>query len=206
MNSISSNQLVKGGILLTFIWYLWFKKEKNHPNNREYIILSLFSSTIAIALGKALALTLPFRIRPLHNESLHFIIPHGINQKLICAWSSFPSDHAVLFISLSISIFYISRRIGLYAFFYTIVFILFPRIYLGLHYTTDIIAGAIIGMIIPMIVNSYFVKNKNIQSIVNWSNSKPEFFYPLFFLFTYQIATLFDDSRVIIGWGSKLLN
>lgn len=75
--------------------------------------------------------------------------------------------------------------------------------YLGFHYPTDIIAGAIIGIAIALVANIYLVKNKGIHSIVNMSYSSPNLFYPLFFLLTYQIADLFNASRKL---ASGLLN
>jgi len=41
--------------------------------------------------------------------------------------------------------------------------------------------------------------NANIsQPVLNWSSSKPEIFYPVFFIITYQIADMFDNSRRFI--------
>lgn len=202
---LSDNQLLKGGVLTTIIWWVWFKNEKHSSHNRKYIILTLFTSVVAMALAKTLALTLPFRLRPLHEKSLHFLPPHEMLPDVLGGWSSFPSDHTVLFFTLSTGLFFVSRRIGAFTLFYTTLFIAFPRVYLGLHYPTDIIAGAIIGTTIALLGNIYLVNNMFIQSIVNWSSSMPSLFYPLFFLLTYQIASLFDSSREIISWGLKFI-
>ena len=196
---LSGNQLLKGGVLTTIIWWAWFKSEQRHSHNRDHIISTLFSCVVAMTLARVMTLTLPFRLRPLHEDSLHF------SSTGLEGWSSFPSDHAVLFFALSTGLFFVSRHIGAFALSYTVLFIAFPRVYLGLHYPTDIIAGAVIGTTIALLGNIYLVKNMNIQSIANWSYSKPNLFYPLFFLFTYQIADMFDSSRAIVSGGLKLI-
>jgi undecaprenyl-diphosphatase len=205
IGSLQSNNLLKGGILSTIIWWAWFKSEDRHSHNREHIISTILSCVIAIALARALALTLPFRLRPLHEEGLHFLLPFGMIPTGWEGWSSFPSDHAVLFFTLSTGLFFISRWVGAFSLSYTILFIGFPRVYLGLHYPTDIIAGAIIGMTIALLGNIYLAKNILIQSIINWSYSKPYLFYPLFFLLTYQIADMFENSRWLVSAGVKLI-
>jgi len=202
---LSYNNLLKGGILSTIIWWAWFNSEDRHSHKREHIISTLLSCIIAIALARAFALTLPFRLRPLQEEGLHFLLPFGMTTTVLEGWSSFPSDHAVLFFTLSTGLLFISRWVGTFSLSYSILFIGFPRVYLGLHYPTDIIAGAIIGITIALLGNIYLVKNILIQSITNWSYSKPNLFYPLFFLLTYQIADMFDNSRSLFNAGAKLI-
>lgn len=188
---LSGNSLLKASIFMFVLWYGWFKDE----NNRQQIISILISSIIAMLFARGLALTLPFRLRPLHEKGLDFVLPHGMVALHSSGWSSMPSDHAVLFFSLATGIFFISKKLGLFTFFYTVLFIAIPRVYLGLHYPTDIILGAIVGIIIAVLGQIYFNKNKYIGSIVVWSNSKPHIFYPLFFLVTYQFTDMFNSSR-----------
>lgn len=189
------NPLIKGGVLIALIWWKWFKNDEHQYNNRKYIISTLISSIFAIVLARSLALSLPFRFRPLHEARMDFIPPYGMELTALDGWSSFPSDHAALFFSLAAGLLFVSRKTGIIALLYTTLFISFPRLYLGLHYPTDIIAGAIIGIANAMIFNIYLIRKKIIQSIVDLSYSKPDYFYPLFFLFTYQIADIFNASR-----------
>lgn len=202
---LSNNHLLKGGILAIIIWWAWFKSEGDYSHNRKHIILTLISCIFAIALARGLALTLPFRFRPLHQEGINFLPPHGVEVTVLDGWSSFPSDHAVLFFVLSVGFLFISKKMGILSIFYTILFICFPRIYLGFHYPTDIIAGAILGTTIAIISNLYLLESKWLQAIESWSYFKTSLFYPLFFLFTYQIADMFDSSRAIISVIWKVL-
>jgi undecaprenyl-diphosphatase len=203
---LSGSTLLKGGILVTIIWWAWFKSDEHQLHNREHIISTLLCSFIGELLSRILSLTLPFRFRPLHEESLVFLIPYGMEETKFDGWSSFPSDHAVLFFALSTGLLFVSRKAGAFALAYTALFIAFPRIYLGLHYPTDIIAGAVIGMTISLLGNIYLVRSKSLKSITNWSFSRPDFFYPVFFILTYQIADLFSGVRSIISTGYKLIN
>ena len=61
------------------------------------------------------------------------------------AWS-FPSGHATFFFALSTAVYLYNRRWGVW-FFVASVFITLARVAAGVHYPSDIIAGALIGCI-----------------------------------------------------------
>lgn len=201
---LSGNNLLKGGVFATLIWWEWFLRDEHISYNQECIIATLLSCSVAIILARALALTLPFRIRPLHDEMLSFLLPYGMKATALEGWSSFPSDHAVLYFSLSTGLVFVSRKMGVLALSYAMLLIALPRIYLGLHYPTDIIAGALIGMTIALLGNIYLRKVISLHYIVNLSHAKPNVFYPLFFLLTYQIADMFNGIRSIGEAGFEL--
>lgn len=201
---ISGNHLIKGGVLLLIFWWAWYQENDKQNHHRAQLISTLFSTFIAIILARALALLLPFRLRPLHDTDLIFTLPHGMRPTILDGWSSLPSDHAVLFYALSTGLFFVSRRAGLFALIYTTLFIALPRIYLGLHFPTDILAGAFVGIVIALGCNSGRFTVHVSTPILNWSYSKPQLFYPLFFLICYQIADMFDNARAIIGFLASL--
>ncbi|MFC1830697.1 phosphatase PAP2 family protein [Thermodesulfobacteriota bacterium] len=205
---ISKNHLIKGGLLLAILWGGWFRANKNQYLVRLHLISTLFACFIAMLIARVLALLLPFRLRPMHEEGLSFTLPYGM-EKLATAiegWSSFPSDHAVLFYALSTGLFYISKKVGILAFIYTTVFISLPRVYLGLHYPTDIIVGAAIGIIIVLLCQSDFVLDKLSNPILLFSNKYPQIFYPIMFIVTYQIADMFDNSRAFFSLLKEIVN
>jgi len=148
-----------------------------------------------MAIARLLPSVLPMRLRPIHEERIDFVLPYDVKIDLLEGWNSMPSDHATLFFTLSMCLYFISKRIGLFAFFYTFLFICLPRIYLGLHYFTDIIVGAFIGISIAYLCVSLpflvFINKKISHS--SFSNSS--IFYTIAYLFTYQIADMFDSSR-----------
>lgn len=197
---ISGNHLVKGALLLLIFWWGWFKTSEQQAQVRTHLISTILGCFIAMTLARALALLLPFKIRPMHDESLNFLLPYSVPQRALEGWSSFPSDHAALFYCLSAGMFYISKKVGVFAFIYTTLLIGLPRIYLGLHYPTDILGGMLIGITAASLGKLRLFDKKLSTPILNWSTRKPEIFYPILFLVSYQIADMFNNSRDFISF------
>lgn len=195
MTEIVSSPLWKGGLLMAMLWWFWFQEEKQNYLYREQVISTVAAAFIGLICGRVMAFTLPFRIRPLHNPTLNFQIPYGVSQTTLQSWSSFPSDHAVMFFALATGIWLMSRTLGAIAFVYVLVGICLPRIYLGLHYPTDILAGALIGMGIAWIVNAKEIRRHIARPALFWLDRGPGSFYAFSFLLTFEIASMFDDIR-----------
>ena len=94
---------------------------------------------------------------------------------------------------------------GLFALIYTMLIIIFPRIYLGLHYPTDILSGAWLGVTIAWICNLNMMTTLTSKTITPWISRKPQIFYTSFFLVLYQIADMFNGSRDFVRSCFNLL-
>jgi undecaprenyl-diphosphatase len=208
VKALSTNHLFKGGVLVVLLWWAWYSQDKTKPDdNRRLILATIVSCALAETLARALSLSLPFRPRPLYETGLHFVLPFTLNpqEMKLAKESSFPSDHAVLFYSLSASLWLMSRRAGIFAFIYTSVMIAFPRMYLGLHYPSDILGGAALGIGVTLLATRWISRMSWTERVVRWSERRPELFYPCFFLLMYQIADMFEDCRAVIGGLARLL-
>ena len=76
-----------------------------------------------------------------------------------------------------------------------------PRIYLGLHYPTDILVGALIGIVSVCVVNGTKIRHAIGLPILKFSEKYPGLFYACFFLLCFQLASLFDDLRALGSWA-----
>ena len=197
MQFLTFNHLLKGGIFVTILWWFWFKKSDAQQKIREQIISTIIACMSALFIARVLALSLPFRPRPLQSSDTFFVIPYTIDRRLLDTWSAFPSDHAVLFFAFSVCFFYISRSAGIFALFYTVVFICIPKVYLGLHYPSDIIAGALIGAVVAWVAHKHEVNRYPVRYAMKWLRHHQGSFYAVFFLLTHQVAAMFDSVRSI---------
>lgn len=198
MGFFAGSNLLKGTVYVLILWWVWFRKDELQPLNRGRVIVTALSSMVAISLARGMALLFPFRDRPLHNESLDLVAPFGLTGDVLQKWSSFPSDHAALVFALAVGLVFINRKAGIIALLYGTVLIALPRVYLGLHYPTDVIMGAILGIAIAIPANIFLARNRLTQAIVDLSYTRPGLFYPIFFLFSYQIADMFVSSRDLV--------
>jgi undecaprenyl-diphosphatase len=150
-----------------------------------------------VAVARGLSLFAPFRERPLRNAALHLLIPFGTDPNALIHWSSFPSDHAAIFLALSCAIFFVSRGAGLLALGYSVLVICLPRIYMGIHYPTDIMAGAVIGISLASLAKIEPLRTAVARPALEYMESSHDAFHAVLFLLTFQIAATFDPVRVI---------
>jgi len=199
---VSGTKLIKGGILMSALWWFWFLPGTQDSRKRKMlIILTLLAGLIALTVGRILVALFPFRQRPINSPELHLTIPYGTNFDGIAKLSSFPSDHAVLFFAISTGIYFLSKKIGLLAYLYSFLFILFPRVYLCYHYPSDIIVGAFVGIAICYFTCTNSWMQYIAKKIYSFSEQKPQIFYAAFFLLSYEIIQLFEDLRDLITFA-----
>lgn len=98
----------------------------------------------------------------------------------------------MLFFALATGLFLASRRLGSLALIYVALVICLPRVYLGVHYPTDMLAGAAIGIALAGVLHLPAIRKPMTASVFRWMDSAPGTFYACFFLLTYQIADLFN--------------
>lgn len=191
-------EIAKGGFILTLYWWSWFQPEKHREQHRARLLVALAAAMLALAVAAVAALAFPYRPRP--RVLVGMEPPSGGWAE----WSAFPSDHATLFFALTAGLWTASRRLGIVALLHAVFVVCWPRVYLGLHYPTDILAGAGIGTVVALVAQRRQALLSWAQATVRWSSASPARFYALGFVATYSLATLFADWRraanTLVAW------
>lgn len=180
---------------MSIFWWIWFDRKRRSDEDKKILIVGIALSFVSLLIARGLALLLPFRQRPLRNPALNFQIPFTLNPNVLIGWSSLPSDHATLYFCLAIVLFFISRKLGLAALLYTCIVVCFPRLYLGIHYPTDILAGAVLGIAIGSTVGIRKIRQTVADPFIHWMETSPQSFYPVLFFCTFCVAQQFDGVR-----------
>lgn len=194
---LATPNLLKGAVICVLFIWMWFRAGEEKSRDRVFVLWSLFISMASVLLARALALTLPFRERPLREAALQFHLPYAADRLELVGWSSFPSDHAAMFFAASTALLFFSRRLGIFALLYTFFVICMPRVYLGIHYPTDILAGALIGIGLNAFTAQPKLRTAFATPFLRWEHEYPSRFYPFFFLLAFEFSELFNSVRAI---------
>lgn len=123
----------------------------------EAIAALVISQSIVYLLKKALSRERPYKI-------IEHLNTFGIDMKDY----SFPSGHTTASFSIATTVALNMPRISIYIFILAMI-IGISRIYLGVHYPTDVAAGILLGLSVSLLVHFYLLKyiNELAQSIWN---------------------------------------
>lgn len=195
MYAFSELHFISGAILVSGFWALWFTPSL--MARRVELLTCSIAAFGSAAVSRIMQKLTPPHFRPLQDHALNMTPPTGIDAQALHDVSSFPSDHAAVYIGLAYVIWRLHRKLGLAAFAFAAL-LCFTRIYLGYHFIIDIIGGGALAILTVQIALL-----PPFQRIGGWiagfSQTRPQWFYPLAFLSCYGIATLADDFRSLVG-------
>ena len=121
-----------------FVLYLLLRKGFSLKKKIWAFAMALLSALIArIGIGSPIRYFFP-RARPFLTYHVHQLIPENA--------PSFPSGHALFFFAFSSVVYTYNKKLGVLSFILTTL-ICAARVAAGIHYPSDIFAGAIIGIL-----------------------------------------------------------
>lgn len=148
-------------LFLFFCWYAYKKRGK------KFLLVMLISIGVCITLTDLISVyafkETVQRYRPTHNTEIGHLVktvikPNGDEYR--GGLYGFVSSHAANFGSVTFFLFLFFRRYSAwwYLLFLWLGVIAYSRIYLGVHYPSDLIAGAILGVTVGYFV--YTIANR----------------------------------------------
>lgn len=92
-----------------------------------------------------------FRPRPFVYHHVNLFISYSAKE------ASFPSGHASFYFALSTIIYGYHKKAGI-VFYCGSALIVISRVFVGIHWPSDILAGAVLGIVMGLVLNSVFKK------------------------------------------------
>jgi membrane-associated phospholipid phosphatase len=192
---VSGTFILNGVLFVALLWFIWFRDSREESRIR--LMMGGLASVLAGLLSRLLQVTLAFHSRPFLNANLHLklVSPIGVEWGTVGQFNCFPSDHAALFFGLATLVWINDRRLGVFALFLAAIASC-ARVYLGLHYPTDILGGAALGLFIVILFQRLPLPTLA-SRLLAWEKNASPSFYAVAFIVSYQAGTLFNDTRNI---------
>ena len=122
-----------------------------------------YSDMLIVSLGSAIIARFIFVeiIRFLYYNPRPFLVLSDVTQLINHETvSSFPSGHASFYFALATGVYLYNKKIGI-IFYIASSCIVLARVFVGVHWPSDILAGAAIGTFIGWVLNKLFKKYEN---------------------------------------------
>jgi len=195
MGAVLTADLVKTAIPLAGLWLLWLSPADRLDDRLRTILCSVIGLVASIAAGRAGQLLLPFRARPLFDPTLAVDLPQPGLAIQFDGWSAFPSDHGSLAGALIAAAFALSRRGGLAMALWLLTLVCLPRLYFGLHWPSDVMAGLALGFAITTLALRVGLPRSLVARASRVIARRERQAVAALFLVSFEIASLFASTR-----------
>ena len=204
VNDLVATALPSGGVFVAVLCWLWFETDETGVHSHRRNVVTALLAVLAVAgVVWLLKAVLPFRPRPLNDPDLGLRVPFGVDPSLNDL-SAFPSGHTAFFFALSVSLWMRSRWLGAAAAVWTSLTVCLPLLYRGDHWLSDIVAGAVVGVALMLLLYRLIGATRLPDRVVRFSATHPSAFYTLAWLFALEIAELFGDVQAYFRDAARL--
>lgn len=131
--------------------YLFLGKDKQEKIKNRLMVGGALAAALVARFAVATSLYYFFmRLRPFVDNMVNQLISYN------GAKSSFPSGHASFFFALATVVYLYNKKLGAW-FLAAAALISLARVYVGVHYPSDVLAGALIGILVGWLI--YYLLN-----------------------------------------------
>lgn len=188
-------------LLASAIVALWFYRRQGQEFiYRTRVMLMFFSLLPTYAIARILQ-TLGQRPRPIVAVPLEVPMDPQIWEWMKSGFShlgSLPSDHAALFFIFTTVLFTVSHRLAMLSLLFNIYYSAL-RVGIGYHWPSDILAGALLGIIVAMIALRMEPSLKGkLQKMVSLFEQHPMGAYTISSMLLGDLAQSFAFSKTLI--------
>ena len=144
-------------LLVLAVAVRWWRRTER-PHTRHVLVAAGLSFLLGLAINQ-LVLLFVHRMRPYDGGVTHLLIARSADY-------SFPSDHATTTFAIAAAfLLHGMRRVGL-GFLAAATLVTFSRVYIGTHYASDVLGGALTGIIAAVIVRAAYREDTHIDRLI----------------------------------------
>lgn len=130
-------------LVLVALWLTWTHR------NQSGAFLAGLSALFALGIGQIVGALFP-RERPYLVHQVNLLVSRSPD-------TSFPSDHATLAFAVGVMVWRFNRPLGIVLLLFGAV-TAFARIFVGVHYPSDVLGGAILGSVVSLLIAALSVR------------------------------------------------
>ncbi|MDO8486382.1 MAG: phosphatase PAP2 family protein [Candidatus Staskawiczbacteria bacterium] len=134
-------------LIVVLILFLAVNFERYWRMILEVIIAAILTRFVFVKIINELW----FKSRPFVSNNVNLLVDYNAKE------ASFPSGHASFYFALSTIVYSYNKKIGI-IFYIVSLMIVLDRIFVGIHWPSDILAGAVVGVLVGLVLNIIFKK------------------------------------------------